>query len=92
MPGKGKPFEKGNPGRIKGIPNKATVEQKQRIEFVLTKLEESLEKDLQSLEPKEKIKLWYDLQEFIRPKLARKEIIDESKKEHHVVIRPHADH
>jgi hypothetical protein len=65
-------FQKGHPGLKKpGTPNKVTVETKQRIERVLEILDESLETDLQALSPKEKVQLWMDLQEFIRPKLQR---------------------
>ena len=54
-----------------GTPNKMTVETKQRIERVLELLDETLETDLMALSPKEKVQLWMDLQEFIRPKLQR---------------------
>ena len=63
---------KGHPGlKRTGTPNKLTYEAKQRIERVLEILDESLETDLQALSPKEKVQLWMDLQEFIRPKLQR---------------------
>ena len=65
-------FAKGHPGlKPKGSPNKVTIEMKQRIERVLEILDESLETDLMALSPKEKVQLWMDLQEFIRPKLQR---------------------
>ena len=65
-------FEKGHTGLKKtGIPNKITAEAKQRIERVLELLDETLETDLMALSPKEKVQLWMDLQEFIRPKLQR---------------------
>ncbi|MBT3747491.1 MAG: hypothetical protein HOG34_00800 [Bacteroidetes bacterium] len=65
-------FLKGHSGlKRKGTLNKKTVEIKQRIEKVLELLDESLETDLMALSPKEKIQLWMDLQEFIRPKLQR---------------------
>jgi hypothetical protein len=63
---------KGHSGLKKtGTPNKLTIEAKQRIEKVLEILDESLETDLLALSPKEKVQLWMDLQEFIRPKLQR---------------------
>jgi len=65
-------FTKGHKGLKKaGVPNKITTETKQRIERVLEILDESLETDLLALSPKEKVQLWMDLQEFIRPKLQR---------------------
>ena len=65
-------FAKGHPGlKPKGTPNKVTTEVKQRIERVLEILDESLEADLLALSPKDKVQLWMDLQEFIRPKLQR---------------------
>jgi hypothetical protein len=65
-------LQKGHNGlRKAGTPNKLTIEAKQRIERVLELLDESLEDDLMALSPKEKVQLWMDLQEFIRPKLQR---------------------
>jgi len=78
---KGK-FTTGHTGlRKAGIPNKVTTEVKQRIERVLEILDESLESDLQALSPKEKVQLWMDLQEFIRPKLQRSQTDITSKGE-----------
>jgi len=65
-------FKAGHPGlKKKGTLNKVTVETKERIERVLEILDESLESDLLALSPKDKVQLWMDLQEFIRPKLQR---------------------
>lgn len=65
-------LQKGHGGlRKKGTQNKVTVEIKQRIERVLEILEESIETDIQELSPKDKILLWKDLQEFVRPRLQR---------------------
>lgn len=64
-------FGKGNPGKPKGAVNKTTAVEKQRIEWVLTLLDESLEDNLRLLRPKEQIELWLNLQEFVRPKLQR---------------------
>lgn len=62
----------GNPaGRTRGIPNKATAAIKERIEQVLTALDETLADDLKALGPQQRIELWAKLQEFIRPKLSR---------------------
>ncbi|MBS4057369.1 MAG: hypothetical protein KGZ82_08640 [Bacteroidales bacterium] len=64
-------FKPGEGGRPKGSPNKVTKEIKERIEWVLGLLDESLEADLKALKSSEKVKLWLDLQEFVRPKLQR---------------------
>jgi len=58
----------------KGKPNKRTVESVKRVEWVLSILEKTLEDDIESVNPNERVKLWNDLQEYIRPKLARTEI------------------
>ena len=67
---KGK-FLPGNTGRPKGAINKATREYKERVEWVLGLLDESLENDLKELRAADKVRLWLDLQEFVRPKLQR---------------------
>lgn len=67
-------FPNGNPGKPKGAKNKRTIEAEKRIEFVLSLLEETLEDDIEMMEPTERVKLWNGLQEYIRPKLARTEL------------------
>jgi len=64
-------FEKGNPGKRKGTINKISVEQKKRVEWVLCLLEETLEESIAKLKPKDRVELWLNLQEYIRPKLQR---------------------
>jgi len=64
-------FAKGHGGKPKGSLNKTTIANKQRIEKVLTLLDETLEEDIQNLKAKERVELWATLQEFIRPKLQR---------------------
>lgn len=61
-------------GSRKGVPNKRTVESVKRVEWVLSILEKTLEDDIEAVNPNERVKLWNDLQEYIRPKLARTEI------------------
>jgi len=67
-------FSKGNSGKPKGAKNKKTVETLKRIEYVLGLLDQTIDKDIKALESRERAKLWSDLQEYIRPKLARQEI------------------
>jgi hypothetical protein len=64
-------FKPGNKGRPKGIPNKLTTEKKQRLEWIVEELEETLEKDITTMKPKDRVELWLSLQEYIRPKLQR---------------------
>lgn len=64
-------FKPGQGGRPKGATNKTTREYKERVEWVLGLLDESLESDLMELKAADKVKLWLDLQEFVRPKLQR---------------------
>jgi hypothetical protein len=64
-------FKAGNNGRPKGAVNKTTREFKERVEWVLGLLDQTLEEDLQGMRAAEKVKLWLDLQEFVRPKLQR---------------------
>jgi len=71
-------FKKGevnNPkGRPKGAKDKFKQETKRRIDKVLTILEESLDDDIKALDGNQKVKLWFDLQEYSFPKLQRTEI------------------
>ncbi len=63
---------KGHKGlKKKGCTNKMTREIKERIEFVLGLLDETLEEDINALSGKEKVQLWTILQEYIRPKMQR---------------------
>lgn len=78
------PFKKGDKkpegtGRTKGTPNKRTQEIKERIEWVLGLLEETLEQDIKKLSPQQKTLMWKDLQEYVRPKLARTEMKHEGE-------------
>jgi len=64
-------FLPGNKGKPKGVKNKITKEQKEKVEWVLGLLDESVEEDLRKMKAPERIRLWADLQEYIRPKLQR---------------------
>jgi hypothetical protein len=74
-------FEKGNPGKPKGAKGKKTVQAIQRVEWVLGILEKTLEKDINTLKGYQKVQLWNDLQEYVRPKLARKDLDASNKDE-----------
>lgn len=60
-------------GRVKGTPNKRTKEAVERVEWVLSLLEPHIEKDVRLLSPKDRMMLWNDLQEYVRPKLSRQD-------------------
>jgi hypothetical protein len=64
-------FKAGNNGRPKGVKNKITREIQAKVEWVLELLDETAEEDLKKMKPQERIKLWAELQEYIRPKLQR---------------------
>ena len=64
-------FKPGQGGRPKGAANKITRENKERVEWVLELLGETLEDSIRKLKPKDQVDLWMNLQEFIRPKLQR---------------------
>lgn len=64
-------FKPGQGGRPKGASNRITREIRERIEWVLELLDESLEENIAKLKPKEKVELWLNLQEFVIPKLQR---------------------
>lgn len=72
------PFVKGQSGntngRPAGKPNKKTQHILDSIEKVISKLEKTLEEDIETLEPKERVRLWDNLQEYARPKLQRTEL------------------
>lgn len=71
------PFKKGKTktgGKVAGTKNKKTIESIKRVEYVLSLLEPKLKDDIKKLEPVERVKLWNDLQEYVRPKLSRTEL------------------
>ncbi len=68
------PFPKGHnlsKGRPKGAVSKRTKEQLERVEWALSVLDDTLEKDIKAMSETERVKLWAVLQEFVRPKLSR---------------------
>lgn len=66
-------FKKGQNNNRKGKLNKRTVETLKRAERMLLLLDETIDQDIYSLEPKERAILWKDLLEYTQPKLARVE-------------------
>lgn len=72
---KGK-FTKGNPGRPKGSKNRATAELRERFQILLDKNIDNLQKDLDKLEPKDRINAILNLSQYVLPKLKAHEIME----------------
>lgn len=67
-------FIKGNPGRPKGSANRYSSQRKQKINELLSAIEENhLDEDLKKLTPRDRTNLYRDLLEFVTPKLTRTE-------------------
>ena len=61
-------------GRPKGSPNKVTATAKEFLQMLSDELRETILNDLSQLEPLDRVKVFIQLQEFLIPKLARKQI------------------
>jgi len=62
-------FQKGNPGRPKGARNKSTLLIRDRIQGLFDTNFETIQDDLESLEPKDRLKFLSDLLPYLAPKL-----------------------
>lgn len=65
---------KPGPGRPKGALNKRNKELEEKVEWVLENMEPYLLEDLAAMKPTDRIRLWYDLIEYIRPKKQRVDV------------------
>jgi hypothetical protein len=70
----GKPFEKGNSGRLPGVKNKRTVQWETFSKYCLEGGLKRFEEELNKLEGKEFVAAFTTLLEFHKPKLARTEL------------------
>jgi hypothetical protein len=61
-------------GRPKGSPNKVTATAKEFLQMLSDELRETILNDISQLEPLDRVKVFIQLQEFLIPKLARKQI------------------
>ena len=61
-------------GRPKGSPNKVTATAKEFLQLLSEELRETVLNDLSQIEPLERVKIFIQLQEFLIPKLARKQL------------------
>ena len=62
-------FEKGNPGRPKGAKNKFNSQMRDLIQQLFDDNYESIQEDLESLEPKDRLKFLSDLLPYLLPRL-----------------------
>ncbi|MBE0651487.1 MAG: hypothetical protein IH595_11695 [Bacteroidales bacterium] len=74
-------FKPGNPGKPKGAKNKVSPEVKYRVESILEMLDDDIQELINSMSDKEKIRMWFDLQEYIRPKMNRTAVEIEKEEE-----------
>ena len=64
-------FKPGQGGRPKGVKNKISREIQEKVEWALEILDSTFEEDVKKMRPAERVRLWADMQEYIRPKLQR---------------------
>lgn len=62
-------FEKGNPGRPKGAKNKVNAQMRGLIQKLFDDNYQTIQDDLESLEPKDRLKFLSDLLPYLLPKL-----------------------
>lgn len=62
-------FQKGNSGRPKGSKNKVVGQTRDRIQALFDTNFETIQDDLESLEPKDRLKFLFDLLPYLAPKL-----------------------
>lgn len=79
--------------QTKGQRNRRSREILASIEYVCHLLEDDIESDIKKLTPTRRVQLWVDLQEYLRPRLARIEQTGENggplNHRHTVVLKPH---
>jgi hypothetical protein len=62
-------FEKGNPGKPKGAKNKVNTEIRGLVQKLFDDNYETIQEDMESLEPKDRLKFLSDLLPYLLPKL-----------------------
>jgi hypothetical protein len=62
-------FESGNPGRPKGAKNKINTELRELIQKLFDDNYQTIQDDLEALEPKDRLKFLSDLLPYLLPKL-----------------------
>lgn len=81
--------------KVVGRQQKRTKEVLKSIQYVMGLCEVHMEEDIKALTSLQRVRLWADLQEYVRPKLARIEQTGEDggplKHRHTILLRPQAD-
>ena len=72
-------FAEGNTGRKAGTPNKATKDIRDAFSLLIENNIDTLQKDLDSLEPKQRVKLLLDMAQFVVPKLRNVDLKTDEK-------------
>lgn len=62
-------FEIGNPGKPKGAKNKVNTQMRELIQNLFDDNFETIQEDLESLDPKDRLKFLTDLLPYLMPKL-----------------------
>ena len=71
--------EAGQRSTRKGVKDAFTKKSMERIRKVLDQLEETLTEDIQSLPKHQRVRLWFELQEYVNPKLQRTDLTSGDK-------------
>jgi hypothetical protein len=83
----------GEPIRKKGVRNKRSLEIIRSIEEACRLLGATMEEDIKALSPLKRMEMWCNLQEYLRPRLARVEQTGEGggplNHRHTIITRPH---
>lgn len=77
-------FKPGQGGRPKGVKNKVTREQKIQVETVLSMLDDIIVDYILKMKPEKVVELWFNLQEYVRPKQNRVNMEIGAKKDNDV--------
>lgn len=67
---KGRPKPVGS-GMKKGHTTKAKLARNQRVEWVISILKKTFERDVELMEPRDRARLFFDCMEYVQPKLSR---------------------
>ena len=72
-------FAEGNTGRKAGTPNKATKDIRDAFTLLIENNIDTLQEDLNGLEPKQRVKLLLDMAQFVVPKLRNVDLKTDEK-------------
>jgi hypothetical protein len=91
MPGKGKPFKKGNPGKPKGALSEKTIAWENIGAYLINEGAERAKKIMMDSDNKQFMVYFETLLEYFKPKLARQELTgkDGEKLKFNVTVKKH---